>query len=191
MAYHRYGTMSTKVVVDALINNTHTIQYGQHSISITSNRMRTYTKGISCVHCKKTITFFAVERNKTGGVVHLNPYHVNNNGNQILMTSDHIIPKSKGGSNDLVNRQVMCYQCNSIKGSFDTIQEALLAHQANNQYKNSIHYKVDKIRTMMANLSTIQDQILHNNDKNWTAILSSAQSAYDRAIIKLINALAS
>jgi 5-methylcytosine-specific restriction endonuclease McrA len=35
----------------------------------------------------------------------------------ILMTVDHRIPKSKGGSDDLSNLQTMCHSCNHKKGS--------------------------------------------------------------------------
>lgn len=33
------------------------------------------------------------------------------------MTKDHIIPKSKGGIDDLSNYQTMCERCNKEKGN--------------------------------------------------------------------------
>ena len=47
---------------------------------------------------------------------HLNLYGINN-GEEVMMTKDHIVPKSKGGSNGLKNMQTMCTVCNEIKGN--------------------------------------------------------------------------
>lgn len=33
------------------------------------------------------------------------------------MTKDHIIPKSKGGADDISNYQTMCERCNEAKGN--------------------------------------------------------------------------
>jgi 5-methylcytosine-specific restriction endonuclease McrA len=41
--------------------------------------------------------------------------HLSNN-TKILITSDHIIPSSKCGLDDITNRQVLCMYCNSKKG---------------------------------------------------------------------------
>ena len=48
---------------------------------------------------------------------HLNLYAVDNNGDEILMTKDHILPHSKGGADDINNYQTMCKLCNEAKGN--------------------------------------------------------------------------
>lgn len=49
--------------------------------------------------------------------LHLNLYGVRpGTGNEVLMTKDHIFPKSKGGAGGLSNLQTMCEKCNRRKG---------------------------------------------------------------------------
>lgn len=45
---------------------------------------------------------------------HLNVYG-KKNGKAVLLTKDHIYPKSKGGLDDIHNYQVLCEKCNSKK----------------------------------------------------------------------------
>lgn len=47
---------------------------------------------------------------------HLNMYAMRENGTEIMMTKDHIIPRSRGGPNLMWNYQTMCQPCNSRKG---------------------------------------------------------------------------
>ena len=47
---------------------------------------------------------------------HLNLYAYTDKGEWVMMTQDHIFPKSKGGSNELSNLQTMCSVCNQAKG---------------------------------------------------------------------------
>jgi 5-methylcytosine-specific restriction endonuclease McrA len=85
-----------------------------------SQRYQTFfTKGVTCCKCGITGSYFRKERCKAQNAkrYHLNLYAINNNGVEILMTKDHIIPASKGGENTLNNYQTMCELCNLEKGN--------------------------------------------------------------------------
>ena len=87
-----------------------------------SDRYKTFfSKGYKCCVCGIEGKYFALERSAGSKRYHLNLYAVNNNGEEVLMTKDHIIPKSRGGKNNLDNYQPMCTICNGIKGN-GTIQ---------------------------------------------------------------------
>jgi len=76
-----------------------------------------FTKGMKCVSCGIEGKYFAKERTEGDISYHLNLYGIDNNGNEVLMTKDHIIPTSKGGKNKLENFQTMCVCCNQEKGN--------------------------------------------------------------------------
>ncbi len=85
-------------------------------IKISTLRLKTFqTKGVKCVKCGVVGQYFVLERTDPG-LYHLNLYAFEN-GKEILMTHDHIIPKSKGGLDILSNTQPMCKICNEAKGS--------------------------------------------------------------------------
>lgn len=75
------------------------------------------TKSCTCVRCGITGTFFAKEKRINDKSYHLNLYGYDKNGNEVLMTKDHILPKSKGGEDILDNYQPMCEKCNTEKGN--------------------------------------------------------------------------
>ena len=62
-------------------------------------------------------TFFAKEKFADQSTYHLNLYAVDDNGDEILMTKDHIMPRSKCGIDDISNYQTMCKLCNEAKGN--------------------------------------------------------------------------
>jgi len=74
-------------------------------------------KGLKCVSCDRTVAFFALERYRSiaKDTWHLVPYALEANGQETLMTVDHILPRSKGGGNIVENYQPMCTICNERK----------------------------------------------------------------------------
>jgi len=76
-------------------------------------------KGISCIRCGKEGSYFSKERKEQDKHFHLTLY-INENGKEILMTKDHIIPIDLGGTNDVNNLQPMCFNCNEKKSNTES-----------------------------------------------------------------------
>lgn len=96
-------------------------EYNGHMVKMTSQRYRCFKlHGTKCVGCGIIGTFFALETqiyNSGNTRYHFNLYAIRKGGSEVLMTKDHIIPKSKGGSNHLSNLQPMCTNCNAAKNT--------------------------------------------------------------------------
>jgi len=88
-------------------------------VKITSDRYVVFQGNLQCVKCGIKGRYFAIEKHNDFEKYHLNLYAINENGEEILMTKDHIIPVSKKGRNHISNYQTMCYRCNTIKGNGD------------------------------------------------------------------------
>ena len=87
-------------------------------IKSNSQRLQTFKlKGCTCVRCGLVGTYFVKEKHANDGSYHLNLYGVDKDGKEILFTKDHIIPKSKGGIDDISNYQTVCVKCNMSKGN--------------------------------------------------------------------------
>lgn len=83
-----------------------------------SQRYQTFfTKGCRCVKCGIEGKYFVKEKHLKDISFHLNLYAIDESGKEVMMTKDHIIPKSKGGANDISNYQTMCERCNEAKGN--------------------------------------------------------------------------
>lgn len=101
--------------------------YDGHMVKMGSQRYQLFaTKGVTCVECGIEGIYFGLERidNKNQNMERIS-YHFNlyglRNGKEVLITKDHIVPKSKGGKNHLINYQVMCFDCNLEKADTLTI----------------------------------------------------------------------
>jgi len=97
-----------------------------------SLRYDVFANNASCVKCGITGTFMALEKSygqKTDSF-HFNLYAVLPSGQERLMTKDHIIPRSKGGSDGIENLQTMCTKCNGKKA--DKLEEKHVTAQTSN-----------------------------------------------------------
>lgn len=81
-----------------------------------SLRLQTFAeKGLNCVTCGAKGLHFAIERNGQTPEYHLNLWATNKDGDEVLMTHDHILARSGGGKNYIENTQPMCSPCNHEK----------------------------------------------------------------------------
>src|SRR5690606_8953866 len=72
-------------------------------VKFDSSRYTVFEKNRVCVGCGKPGSYFAIERQRHHITWHLNFYMLNKEGVEILMTKDHIFPRSRGGKNTLSN----------------------------------------------------------------------------------------
>lgn len=99
-------------------------------VSMDSHRYRNFVEhGCTCLKCGIVGSIMVLERSSSkkerrtksirnlNGKNHFNLYAVEKNGNKVMMTKDHIVPKSEGGKNHVDNYQVLCTKCNQKKGS--------------------------------------------------------------------------
>lgn len=78
--------------------------------------------GTKCVSCSREGTQLVKLQHKT--IEEFRPVDVFTS-RMILMTVDHIVPKSMGGGNTLDNMQPMCSPCNNKKSNHDMTNEEL------------------------------------------------------------------
>lgn len=71
-------------------------------------------RGVKCISCGIEGKYFRGVLQQNNGRYYLCLFALKDR-KEVLMTKDHILPKSLGGSNDLGNLQVMCTDCNSNK----------------------------------------------------------------------------
>jgi hypothetical protein len=83
-----------------------------------SERYKLFKRNSSCVCCGVRGIYMVLQKPKNSilNAAHFNLYGIKN-GNPILMTKDHIIPKSKGGKDSQYNLRTMCFECNQIRGN--------------------------------------------------------------------------
>lgn len=87
------------------------------SVRMNSHRYFCFSRSLSCAVCGIIGNTMVLERDVGSRTnPHFNLY-AGAGDDKILMTKDHIRPKSCGGRNDQNNYQTMCTICNGLKGS--------------------------------------------------------------------------
>lgn len=122
--YRRKGTVEIDDVLDFVPLTKDSELPGKkeffgENVKLTSHRYKVYaTKGVQCAHCGLKGIYFALEQSIVQNTkkYHFNLYAIDRYGDEVMMTVDHIIPKAKGGSDSLDNKQPLCFKCNNKKG---------------------------------------------------------------------------
>lgn len=97
-------------------------------VKVSSLRLELFRQNPKCVSCHRIGSLWILESHHRMEPPHLNLYHVGDEDQcgewkklckdgLVLMTKDHIIPRSKGGPTNLENLQTMCAICNGKKGN--------------------------------------------------------------------------
>lgn len=119
--YIRVGKFKLEDVLPFTDKGSPPKSFAGKTVRMSSLRYRVFrTSGTKCVKCGIEGCFFALERDrhtKSEKSYHFNLYAIDENGHEVLMTKDHIIPKSRGGTDHISNLQTMCANCNNAKGS--------------------------------------------------------------------------
>jgi len=90
----------------------------EYKASLSTAKMRNFFHhGVKCKNCDVKGNVFRLQRYSDARNWHLNLYQVSSGNPDILITMDHVIPKSKGGIKDINNIQPLCSPCNNLKGN--------------------------------------------------------------------------
>lgn len=111
-----------------------------YRVRIDSDRYRLFQKNKNCVACGLIGNRFFLDINPGDFTPHFNLYG-EENGRLVLMTKDHILPKSKGGENVLHNYQTMCSICNNLKGNYDLTAEEIFELRTIHKNKDKLPQK--------------------------------------------------
>ena len=83
-------------------------------VKLANNRMLLFGQQQKCACCGLQGEYFWLEHSGCNSP-HLNMYGRNKSGNEIMLTMDHIDPRSNGGKTEQGNLQILCSRCNRIK----------------------------------------------------------------------------
>ena len=113
-------------------------------VKVSTSRLRCLKDNQSCVWCGRQGNVFVLEKNGNP-VPHLNLYYRFGNGDLLMLTQDHLLPKAWGGTDEMDNLATMCERCNRAKGTL-----------------TPLHFVCKMTEWSTADLMIEQDNKLHN-----------------------------
>lgn len=133
------------------------VVHGQaYLVKMNSQRYHVFKQSRTCCSCGLRGEQMILDINPGDQSPHFNLYG-EEEGRLVLMTKDHIIPKSKGGSDTLDNYVTYCAICNNLKGSelLTNEQVAILREAARNRDKLTRSELQDRIKKLRGSFSSI------------------------------------
>jgi HNH endonuclease len=116
-----FSYVSEKLIPSRRSRDRVRISFNGDLVNVNSWRLITFkVKGLKCAQCGIEGKYFVKERSNgeiKSQFYHFNLYAIDSEGMEVLMTKDHIVPRSKGGKNHISNLQTMCFICNEKKGN--------------------------------------------------------------------------
>lgn len=157
-----------------------------YQVRMDSPRYFVFKENATCSACGLEGVKFCLEQSLSDKSPHFNLYGVEN-GRHILMTKDHIHPKSVGGVDMHSNFQTMCTICNNLKGSdnisLEKIKELRILYDTN---KNLPKKRLNKVLDDARAKFTLPHGKPHVPKKNRKAYLSKLQYK-DNAVVTNID----
>lgn len=101
-----------------------------------------YVNGLVCKSCGLKASFAAIEKNSDSK----NKFHINfygtraTDGKDLLLTKDHIYPRSLGGLDSINNYQTLCASCNGNKRNRTTmsVEEAIVNNYTTKEIQETL-----------------------------------------------------
>jgi hypothetical protein len=156
-----------------------------YEVRMDSSRYFVFRENLCCSACGLQGVKFCLELSPSDKNPHFNLYAIEN-GRFILMTKDHMHPKSYGGIDIHSNYQTMCAICNNLKGScnisLEKIKELRKLYDDN---KNLPRKRFKKLLEDAKNQFKQPHAIPHIPKKNRKAYLAQLKSAQDSVVTNI------
>lgn len=118
-------------ILELIRSKEKTAKYKNITFKVSGGRLSNFAyNGVDCICCGAKAAYFSLETqlHSVGDLksYHLNLYAIDRNGKPVMMTKDHIILRSLGGSDTVENYSPMCLRCNNLRGNSYESQEEFI-----------------------------------------------------------------
>lgn len=96
--------------------NDHSLQLEDVEVAVSQNLLLFTTTSQTCPTCGLEGSFWALQRSGNRPF-HLNLWGLDEELKPRLFTKDHVVPRSKGGPDEMSNYRTMCMRCNNKRGN--------------------------------------------------------------------------